>query len=175
MKTSILGAKAEAVMDTMSISIPARITGRRPKESESGPGGNQGNGPSGEGGGRQLTRDRHRYIQVGCDFHQQGRQHENGVLGAKDGKRKHGVEPCLVYPLSARRCRLRCYAVAPIGESSTTAPIRPASWSAPTWGGRRRRRSPGASSRQCRRLCCERTGVRWRSLRQKQTCPAGRG
>ena len=35
--TSMLGAKAEAATEKTSISSPARITGRRPKESDNGP------------------------------------------------------------------------------------------------------------------------------------------
>ena len=57
---SILGAKAEATTDATSNSSPARITGRRrPKESDKGPRRNQGDRPSCEGCGCQLTRDRH--------------------------------------------------------------------------------------------------------------------
>ena len=36
-KVSMLGAKADAITETQSNSIPARATGRRPNESDSGP------------------------------------------------------------------------------------------------------------------------------------------
>ena len=108
--TSMLGANADAMTEAPITDSPARNTGRRPKESESGPRHNQGDRPGGEGRGGQLARDRHRYFQVRRDVHQERGKHENRVFSAKKGEGKHGEKPRLVHLSFALRSGLSGYA-----------------------------------------------------------------
>ena len=103
---SILGAKADATTDPQSTTSPVSNTGSAAEGIGQGAHAEQRNRPCCEGHGGQLTRDRHRNLEIRRDFHQQRRNNEHRAQTRKNGQRKHGKKPCLVYLSTARLRRL---------------------------------------------------------------------
>ena len=105
--TSMLGANADASTAATKISSPARITGRRPKESDSGPTVSKETAQAAKvavascpATGTEISRS----VEIS---HQQRREHEHRVLRGEHAKRKHGKKPRLVDASLADWCRLR--------------------------------------------------------------------
>ena len=83
----------------------------------------QGNRPCCEGHGGQLTRDRHRNLEIRRDFHQQRWNNEHRAQTRKNGQRKHGEKPRLVYLWTARLRRLHPDVAHPPRSNAVASPL----------------------------------------------------